>query len=72
MNIKLGVKFEVGKIDIDPFQDTDDEIAQTKPYITGIKTEVWSVDPITCTKANMKAIIDEQYSKLNQTNREFK
>ena len=25
MNIKLGVKFEVGKVDVDPFQDDDED-----------------------------------------------
>ena len=65
MEIKLGIKFEAGQLDLEPFQD-DEETEPGKPYICDIKDVIWSVDPITCTKANIKTIVDEQYSNLHK------
>ena len=77
MKIKMGVKFEAAKRDIDLFEDdglssgkaTTSESGKTKADSTGITDVIWSLDPTTCTKANMKTVIDEQYSKLNKNSR---
>ena len=64
--LKLGVKFEVGKIDNDPFQEEEDETNENKAHIKDLKIMVWSTDPKTCTKQNINDLIDTQYSVLNK------
>ena len=52
MKVKAGVKFEIGKIKIDLFQDEHTE--KDKDYITHKETLIWSTDPKQCAKANIK------------------
>ena len=75
MRFRLGVKFEVGKLDIYPFADdkqlaTDAEsylnqlnkqMEQNKSYITHIITFIWSTNYKVRTKSHINTLIDEQY-----------
>ena len=64
MKIKAGVKFEIGKIKIDPFQDEHTE--KDKDYITNKETLIWSTDTKQCTKANINSQIDSQSAYLKK------
>ena len=64
MRLRLGVKFEAGKFEIDPFQDEKDD---NSFYITDIKSEIWSTNYKLCTKSNLNTLIDEKYEELNTT-----
>ena len=64
MKIKAGVKFEIGKIKIDSFQDKHTE--KDKDYIEDRKTLIWSTNPKPCTKANINKQIDDQLAHLKK------
>ena len=64
MKIKAGVKFEIGKIKIDAFQDEHTE--KDKDYIEGKQTIIWSTNPKPCTKANINSQIDSQFAYLKK------
>ena len=66
MKLSLGVKFEAGKLELDPFQDDKDDESS---YITGIKSEIWSTKYKVCTKSNINTLINEKYEELNKTMR---
>ena len=56
MKFKLGVRFEIAKIYIDPCQEDDTEKA--KADVQHIETITWSTNPKSCTNPNMNTIID--------------
>ena len=62
MRLRLGVKFEAGKLELGPFQDDKDDKSS---YITDIKSEIWSTKYKVCTKSNLNTLIDETYEELN-------
>ena len=64
MRLRIGVKFEAGKLELDPFQDAEDDKTS---YITNITSEIWSTKYKVCTKSNLNTLIDEQYEELNKT-----
>ena len=64
MKIKAGVKFEIGKIKIDAFQDEHTE--KDKDYIEDKQTLIWSTNPKPCTKANINSQIDSQFAYLKK------
>ena len=64
MKIKAGVKFEIGKIKIDVFQDEHTE--KDKDYIEDKQTLIWSTNPKPCTKANINSQIDSQFAYLKK------
>ena len=57
-------------MDIDPFQDEQDEPDKRKEnkksYVKDLQTIIWGTKFKICTKANMHEIIDEQYAELNK------
>ena len=64
MKIKAGVKFEIGKIKIDLFEDEHTE--KDQDYITNKETIIWSTDPKQCTRANINSQIDSQFAYLKK------
>ena len=64
MKIKAGVKFEIGKVKIDLFQDKHTE--KDNNYITNKDNLIWSTDPKQCTKANINSQIDSQFAYLKK------
>ena len=64
MLIRLGVNFEVAKLNIDPFQD-DNYIFKANDYTSEHKIVILSTKYQECTKANIKNIINEQYKEIN-------
>ena len=63
MKIKLGVKFDVTKINIDHFKD---EGKDAKKAVDNheIMEILWTIPAQTCTKANINKSIDKQHDKL--------
>ena len=55
MTLRLGVKFEVGKLELDPFDDEeeDEKKEKKKSYIKGITPLIWSTKYKVCTKSNL-------------------
>ena len=64
MKLRLGIKFDVMKISIDPFKDEGKD-AKKAVDDHEIKEILWTIPAQTCTKANMNSSIDSQHNKLN-------
>ena len=62
--IRLGIKFDVMKINIDPFKDEGKD-AKKAVDDHEIKEMLWIIPAQTCTKANINNWIDKQHDKLN-------
>ena len=64
MKIQAGVKFETGKVKIDPCQGKHTE--KDKDYIEDKQTLIWSTNPKPCTKANIDNQIDSLFADLEE------